>query len=82
MDFPEVKAIAQNLTALLKISGLALFGVALSVGLIMLMFSWGDERKEGVAKRGMMCAVIGAGGLAAIATLKIIIARVFNVPVW
>ncbi|HEY7416500.1 MAG TPA: hypothetical protein VH593_15005 [Ktedonobacteraceae bacterium] len=75
-QFGDVRTWATNVTNIIQLFGFGLAGGAFAVGFILLMVSWGNERRETTAKAALIFAAIGFAGLLAVALIETIVAHI------
>ncbi len=78
MQFPELTKITNNISAFIHALGIGLFLAVLGIVALIFMTSFGNERRNLLAKTAFVMAAIGLGLLIAGSTLQTILIRIFG----
>lgn len=78
MQFPELTQITDNIDAFIHALGVGLFLAVLGIVALIFMTSFGNERRNQLAKTAIVMAAIGLGLLIAGSTLQTILTHIFG----
>ena len=78
MHFPELTAITTNIADFVKALGAGLFIAVLGIVALIFMTSFGNERRNMLAKSAIIMAFVGLGLIVASTTVQTIVTHIFG----
>jgi type II secretory pathway component PulF len=78
MQFPELTAITNNIADFVKALGAGLFIAVLGIVALIFMTSFGNERRNMLAKSAIIMAFVGLGLIVASTTVQTIVTHIFG----
>ena len=78
MKFPELTKVTNNINAFIHALGIGLFLAILGIVALIFMTSFGNERRNLLAKTAIVMALIGLGLLIAGTTIQTVLTRIFG----
>ncbi len=78
MQFPELTKVTNNINAFIHALGIGLFLAILGIVALIFMTSFGNERRNLLAKTAIVMALIGLGLLIAGTTIQTVLTRIFG----